>query len=312
MVRRLRVEESPSMLPPFREMSAGRFRSRRPRCRAWVLSALLLACLSAGSASAQPPLGADEMLANGVNNLNHLLAQLLPGAQDAVSTLQGISQLADTRRVAHRAVALEFPLDDLTGIILSDRYDEAYVAAVDSLAQRFLLTDPPPPTPEALEAFRARMGQVPPVSETPAAYVVASLLGRIVGAGRLPGGSSEAARAEAALAAVRVIRALTRTYLATRTGDGLPKAQDAWYRSVADRVRCPRHRCGYEVREERAGLRADGSLYRRIVVTCRTGGEERNLDFDLGAGGTLSQTGGRQNLKKPVGGPASRRPGLEP
>ena len=307
------MEDWQAMIRLFSEPRPRREHPGRPLRPAGILPALLLIPILAASASAQAPLTAGEMLTTGVRNLHQALSELLPGARDAMSTLSAIRQLNETRRMAQRAVALDFPLDDLAGIVLVDRYDEAYVSAVDSLAAHFLATNPPPTSPETLAAFRDRLGEIPPTSDTPAAFVVAYLLGRFTAAGSEPAGTTDpAARDQAALVAVRLIRDLTRGYLLTRTGDALAKSEDAWHLSVIERVRCPRHRCGYQVREERNGLRPDGSLYRRYVVGCDKGGEERKLDFDLGAMGALLQTGGRQNLRKPIGPPTTRLPGVEP
>jgi hypothetical protein len=98
----------------------------------------------------------------------------------------------------------------------------------------------------------------------------------------------------------------------SRTGDNRQKSDDFWHLSVIERLRCTDHKSGFVLVEQRTGLKSDGSLYRRYVVNCEVGKEERKLDFDLGVMGDMSRTGGRQTLKTPVASPAKRKPGVEP
>jgi hypothetical protein len=285
-------------------------RSHHPRA-AWLLLAafLLLAPMALAQApKSEPP----EMLRLGRRNLETKLAELLPTVKDSKSTLNAIRELTDMRRLAQRVVAMEYPLDDFAGILLVDGYDEAYVASIDTLTTKFGMIDQTPVQSEALTIFRDRLGELPPIGDTPAGFVVAFVISRCGAAATgLPDSVSTELKQDVAEVAVRAIGELAHNYVLTRTGEARQKSDDFWHLSVVERMRCSQHNSGYKVQEERNGLRPDGSLYRRYVVSCETGLETRKLDFDLGIIGAMSQTGGRQNLKK-VKDPGSRRPGVDP
>jgi hypothetical protein len=277
-----------------------------------LAAAVWLAALFPRTSGAQPA-PPDEMLINGHRNIEMKLAELLPGVKDARSALAAIQDFTDTRRLAQRVVALDYPLDDFNGIVLVDGYDEKYVAAVDTIALEFTRLDKTPPDPAAITLFRERLGELPPIGEFPAGYVVAFVIGRCTSAATgLPDSLGAGVKSEVAEVAVRGIGELAHAYMATRAGDSRQKSDEAWHLSVIERLRCREHTSGYKVGEERNGLRADGSLYRRYVVSCQKGGESRKLDFDLGILGSLTQSGGRQKLTKSLEKPGTRKPGVDP
>jgi hypothetical protein len=276
-----------------------------------VISAILVALAApAGAQVSQTPAA---MLDNGIKNLHEKLVALLPTVKDAPSALEAIREFHDTRRLAQRVIAMDYPLDEFTGIVMNDTYDERYVASVDTLATRFASIDDTSPPAEAVQIFRDRLGELPPLNDTPAGFVIAFLISRCVtAASSLPSTLEAELRAGVIEIAVRSIGELAHGYMETRTGDLRQKSDDFWHLSVIERVRCGEHKSAYKLVEQRTGLRPDGSLYRRYVVTCEVGTEERKLDFDLGIMGDMSRTGGRQNLKTPVATPSKRKPGVEP
>jgi hypothetical protein len=262
----------------------------------------------AAQAGAQEARSGDEMLRNGIANLRILRDKLLPRVEDAPSALAAIREVHDQRRLAHRVIAMDHPLDDFTGIVMADRYDDEYLAVVDSLASRFASIDRDLPSVEGANLLRESVGNLPPVTETSSPFVIAFIISKVVpGAASLPSDTAPQLRADAAEAAVRMVGSLTTVY---RRSAQKREAADSWHESVVERLRCPTHKCSYTTQELRNGLRADGSLYRRYIVVCESGKEERRLDFDLGAMGALSQNKGRQNLKGKIPPAQSRQPGV--
>ena len=203
---------------------------------------------------------------------------------------------------------MDYPLDDFAGIVMADRYDDTYLVVIDSLAVRFGLVDRDLPSQEGANLLREGVGTLPPVTETSSPFVIAYIIGKVLpGAAALPADTPPQFRADAAESAVRMIGALTTIY---RRSAEKREAADSWHESVVERLRCPTHKSSYKTEELRNGLRADGSLYRRYIVVCESGKEQRRLDFDLGAMGALSQNKGRQNLKQKIPSVGSRQPGV--
>ncbi len=275
-----------------------------------LLSGLVavLVLLHSGPIRAQEARSGEEMVKNGINNLRSLRDQLLPRVKDAPSTLAAIREVHDQRRLAHRVIAMDYPLDDFAGIVMADRYDDAYLAVVDSLTSRFGEIDRDLPSTEGANLLREGVGTLPPVTGTSSPFVIAYIIGKVIpGAAALPSDTPPELRADAAEAAIRMVGELTTLY--RRSADKRESA-DGWHESVVERLRCPTHKCSYTIEELRNGLRADGSLYRRYIVVCDSGKEQRRLDFDLGAMGALSQNKGRQNLKGKIPPPEARQPGV--
>ena len=282
-----------------------------PRVRPAPLLRLLpiLSALLVSDGRAQDALTSQQMLQSGIENLRATRDRLLPTVTDAGTALSAIRTVQDQRRLAHRVIALDYPLDDFTGIVLADRFDDEYLAVVDSLVSRFETLDRDLPSVEAVSLLRDGVGTLPPVTESSSPFVIAYIIGKVApGLTSLPSDTPPALREEASEAAVRLIGGLTDSY---RRSSAKREAADSWHESVVERLRCPQHKCSYRVQELRNGLRADGSLYRRYVVACESGKEERRLDFDLGAMGVLSQSKGRQSLKSPIPPATSRQPGVE-
>jgi hypothetical protein len=253
------------------------------------------------------------MLDNGLANLRSSRDLMLPRATDAHQTFEAIRELYETRRLAQRVIALDFPLDDFVGILMVDRYDDEFVAVVDTLVTRFTSNDRELPPASAADLLREKVGELPPVQTAPAAYAITYIIGRCVtGARAVPRDADPALRADVEEVAVRLIGGLTQRYRLGRSGSAQRDADDNWHESVVERLRCAEHKSGYTTKELRNGLKPDGSLYRRYIVTCTTGGEDRRLDFDLAGTSVLSTSKGRQNLKGPLEKPESRQPGVDP
>lgn len=268
--------------------------------------------LTIGPAAAQVPRNAREMLDNGIANLRERRDQLIPTMVDVSSAVSALDQLEGQRKLARRVIALDFPMDDFTGILMSDSFDEAYLGAVDTLTARFLESDRTLPPAAAGEAFRSQVGELPPLDENPPAYAVVFVIGRcLAAAGSYPATGDPGMKAAVQEVALRAIGSLTHDYLVTRQGPRRRASDDSWQDSVVERLRCQTHKSSYVLKEARNGLRPDGSLYRRYLVICNAGKEERKLDFDLGAAGVLTQNRGRQNLRKPLARPADRQPGVD-
>lgn len=265
-------------------------------------------------AAGQTPRTGQELLKNGIENLHTFRDRQLPAMKDASAALKAQRELYDIRRLAQRVVALDFALDDIAGILIVDAYDEEYLAVVDTLVSEFTTHDRDLPSQEAGEELRRLVGELPTITGTPAPYVVTFVIGRtLTGAARIPSDADPALRAEVEEIAVRVIGALAKRYRASRLTEAQKRAaDDEWHESVIERLRCPEHRATYAMKEMRNGLKPDGSLYRRYILTCSGGNEDRRVDFDLGAMGVMSQSKGRQNLKRPLESPAGRKPGVTP
>jgi hypothetical protein len=284
-----------------------------PFLAALLVTASGLSGRPAPAAAQAPSVSPSEMMEHGQRNLEIKLAELLPKVTDARTALAAIREFNDIRRLAQRVVAMDYPLDDFTGILLVDSYDERYAAAIDTIGVRFLSLDQTLPPVAAAVIFRDRLGDLPQIGDTPAGFVVAFVIGRCAAAATgLPDTLSSAMRDGVTEIAVRAIAELAHNYMATRMGEARQKSDDFWHLSVIQRLRCAEHASGYTMQEERNGLKLDGSLYRRYVVKCDKGGETRKLDFDLGAMGALTQTGGRQNLRKAITNPGARKPGVDP
>jgi hypothetical protein len=280
-----------------------------------LLAALVAALLSGASpASGQTPRDGQELLRNGIENLRTFRDRELPHMTDVAAAIRAQRELFDTRRLAQRVVALDFALDDLAGVLIVDAYDEEYLAVVDTLVGVFTTHDRDLPPAEAGEELRRLVGELPTITGTPAPYVVTFVIGRtLAGVAKIPSDADPELRANVEEIAVRVIGALARRYRAARVTESQKRAaDDEWHESVVERLRCPQHRAGYSIREMRNGLKPDGSLYRRYVLTCTGGQEDRQVDFDLGALGVMSQSKGRQALRKPLESPGARRPGVTP
>lgn len=282
---------------------------RPPRPRAGVTCLVpILAILTAASSWAQEARTSQEMLQFGISNLRLSRDKLLPTIVDAGTALAAIRSVHDQRRLAHRVIALDYPLDDFTGIVMADRFDDEYLSVVDSLVTRFEALDRDLPSAEAVALLSNGLGSLPPVSESSSPYVVAYIIGRVGPAvAAIPPDTAPALREETAEAAVRLTGSLTTIY---RKSAAKREASDNWHESVVERLRCGTHKCSYKTIELRNGLRADGSIFRRYVVGCETGLEQRQLDFDLGEMGVLSQSKGRQTLKSPIPPVAGRQPGV--
>lgn len=285
----------------------------RPVRRATL--ALLALCLACGTpALGQTPTTAQELLQNGIENLRTFRDRQLPLMTDASAAIKAQQQLYESRRLAQRVVALDFPLDDFSGILIVDAYDEEYLATVDTLAAEFTRRDRTLPSEAAGEELRRLVGDIPTITSTPAPYVVTFVIGRtLAGVSRIPSDADPALRAEVEEIAVRIIGALAGRYRAGRVTESQKRAaDDEWHESVIERLRCPEHRSSYSMKEMRNGLRPDGSLYRRYILQCAEGAEDRRIDFDLGAMGVMSQNKGRQKLRKPLSAPGERQPGVDP
>jgi len=287
----------------------GAFRPLRPLPAVlFGLAALLGIAGPTAPLLAQEAKSGDEMLRNGIANLRTQRDVLLPGIKDATTALAAIRDMYERRRLAHRVISLDYPLDDFAGIVLADRYDDEYLAVTDSLASRFGLVDRDLPSEEGANLLRESVGTLPPITETSSPFVIAYIIGKVLpGIAALPADTPPQLRADASEAAVRMIGALTTLY---RRSSDKREAADSWHESVVERLRCPTHKSSYKIEELRNGLRADGSLYRRYIVSCESGKEQRRLDFDLGAMGALSQNKGRQNLKGKIPPAHSRQPGV--
>jgi len=279
------------------------------RLAAMLLVTSILSVLLSASGRAQEARTSQEMLQFGINNLRTTRDRLLPTVKDAGTALSAIRTMHDQRRVAHRVIAMDYPLDNFTGIVMADRFDDEYLAVVDSLVARFEQLDRDMPSVEGAALLREGVGTLPPVTETSSPFVIAFIIGKVVpGATALPSDTPPALREEASEAAVRLVGSLTTIY---RRSSAKREATDSWHESVVQRLRCSDHKSSYRVQEMRNGLRADGSLYRRYVVVCESGKEDRQLDFDLGDMGLLSQNKGRQNLKSPIPPATGRQPGVD-
>jgi len=268
-----------------------------------------LALIHPASGRAQEARTSQEMLQFGIENLRTSRDKLLPTVTDAGTALAAIRTMHDQRRLAHRVIAMDHPLDDFVGIVMADRYDDEYLCVVDSLVTRFESLDRDLPSEEATALLRDGVGTLPPVSGSSSPFVIAYIIGKVApGATKLPQDTPPELREDAAEAAVRLIGGLTEVY---RKTSAKREASDSWHESVIERLRCPDHKCSYRTVELRNGLRADGSLYRRYLVECESGKEVRPLDFDLGEMGVLSQSKGRQNLTSPIPPATRRQPGVE-
>jgi hypothetical protein len=307
---------TPAAAPLIRRISKLNPHSTFPRPArlpaALALATLFLACGT--PAPGQTPRTGRELLQNGIENLQSFRDRELARMSDAGQALRAQRELYDTRRLAQRVVALDFALDDLAGILIVDAYDEEYLAVVDTLVSEFTTRDRDLPSAEAGEELRRLVGELPNITGTPAPYVVTFVIGRtLAGVAKIPSDADPALRADVEEIAVRVIGALAKRYRASRATEAQRRAaDDEWHESVIERLRCPEHRATYTLGEMRNGLRADGSIYRRYILTCAGEGEERRVDFDLGAAGVLGQNKGRQKLRKPLESPESRRPGVDP
>ena len=302
-------------------LSASRFPASGPAHRRHpggvrVLAALIalpFLLIPAGSSRAQVPRNAREMLNTGIANLRARQNELLPGVKDVATALQALQQLESQRKLARRVIALDFSMEEFAGILMSDSYDEEFLAAVDTLAARFTEIDRDPPAQAAAEAFREQLGDLPPMEEIPAAYVVVFMIGRcLTAASSFPSSPDPGQKSDVEEIAVRTVGALARHYHETRSGSRRRQSDDRWHDTVIERLRCQTHHSSYTLQEARAGLKPDGSLYRRYVIVCNTGQESRQIDFDMGEAGVLTQYRGRQNIPKPLPKPAQRQPGVDP
>lgn len=275
---------------------------------------------TAGAQQAAPPRGSasglratESMIQTARRNVSNSLHSLLPRASTSRGCLEGVKRLSEERRTAQRVIAADYPLDEMAGIILADSYDEAFVAAVDTLTQAFLLHDKELPESEAGEYFTRKLSDLPSLNETPASFIVAFVIMRCVQVSQtIPGSMSPALREDVGEVAVRAVAAVAQKYRESRNGnEARQKADEFWQASVIDRVRCKTHRSQYSVNELRNGMRKDGSFYRRYVATCQVGHENRSFDFDLEALNQWTRSGGLQELPARLPNPESRQPGVE-
>lgn len=279
-----------------------------------ILTALLGADAAGAPARQAPPRKTTtSFIESSRESIKHSLADALTHTSTPQSTVAMIKRLSEERRTAHRVIGAQFPLTDFEGIVLTDSYDESYVAAIDSLCGVYLKKDNTLPSAEAGAYLSGVLTDLPPISKAPEAFVVAFVIARSVQALlNIPPGTPTETRADLPEVVVRFVREFTSQYL-SRSGfvekDSSPL--EIWHASVLERVRCPTHRTPYRLKEERNGRRADGSFYRRYVVICESGAETRNLDFDLDALTGVSRTGGRQQLPPSLERPTSRQPGVE-
>lgn len=274
---------------------------------------LVTAAAEAQKPASSPPGGSESMLQSARRNVANSLHSLLPRASTPRGCLDGIKRLSEERRTAQRVIAAEYPLDDMTGILLADSYDQFFVAAVDTLTQSFLAGDKDLPSSQAGEYFTGQLSDLPPVNDTPAAFIVAFVIMRCVQVAQAPAATlPPEVREDVAEVAVRAVGGIAQKYRESRQGsDARQKADEFWQASVVDRVRCKTHHTPYTIKELRNGLRKDGSFYRRYVGICQGGQESRSFDFDLDALNQLSRTGGIQNLPPRLPTPASRQAGVD-
>ncbi len=270
----------------------------------------LLPCLH-GTAGAQTPRTPQEMLDNAEENLRIRLNEVRSAPLNEAEALEILRELIDGRRLSQRVVALDFALDDFMGLVMMDRYDEAYIAVIDSLILHYVAGDVAPPDPAAASIFAQRLGTLPPVGDTPTAFIVAILISRAWNAASSMS-ATDPMKPAVSKVALRAIGQATTNYLNTRKGESLQKSDDFWHASVIQRMLCPEHRCPYTMNEVRNGLKPDGALFRRYVVQCREGEETRNVDFDLGVLSEMTRSGGYQELKVPIHSPAEKLPSVEP
>jgi len=290
-----------------------RFRDVCPHARGVLpLLALATALLATPSTvAAQTPRTPEEMLDNASGNLHSRLHELMAAPLTTQQALDAVREFIDGRRLAQRVIALDFSLDDFGGIIMCDRYDDVYVEVVDSLIIHYTSDHPDLPGPEAATRFAGQLGTLPPLGETPAAFIIAILISRAYGAAAsIP--ADDPMKEEIGRVALRAIGQATSSYRATRGGELREKSDEFWHPSVIARLICPDHRSVYTITETRHGLKPDGALFRRYVITCKKGGETRNVDFDLGALSEMTRSGGLQDLTKPILSPSDRRPGADP
>lgn len=266
---------------------------------------------AAAPAPDSPP---PNMAKLGRESIQRSLADAITRATTPRATLDMVRRLSEERRTAHRVIGAESPLTDFRGIVLTDTYDEDYIAAIDSVCSVYLRTDESLPGAESGAYLSEKLADLPPISDTPAAFVAAFVVMRCVQATmNIPGTTPAEVRADIPEVAIRLIHGVTERYMGSRRSfEERQRSDEIWHASVLERVRCPTHATPYSLKEERNGLRADGSFYRRYVVHCQGGSEARNLDFDLEALSAISKSGGRQQLPRRLDKPARRQPGVEP
>lgn len=278
-----------------------------------VMTALVLALAGLGAGAPAAPPGNADMVRLGRESVARSLADALTRATTPQSTMAMVKRLSEERRTAHRVIGAEFPLTDFKGIVLSDTYDQSYIAAIDSLSDAYLRTDDSLPSAEAGAVMSRGLSDLPPIPDTPAPFVAAFVIMRCTQASlQIPSDVPAAVRAEIPEVALRMIHEVTQRYLGSRgTFEGRMHADEVWQASVLERIRCPTHAAPYTLGEERNGLRGDGTFYRRYVVTCSQGGETRHLDFNLEALSAITRSGGRQEMPARLETPSSRQPGVD-
>jgi hypothetical protein len=248
-------------------------------------------------------------------NLHRKLWEMKSAPMTPVEVIEGIKQFSEDRRLAQKVIALDFALDDFVGIVMMDKFDEAYIDVIDSLVIHYTAGDPTPPTPEAINVFAERLGNMPPLGNTPASFIIAIVIVRAWNAAyTIP--ADDPGKNDVSEVAIRAIGQATSSYKLTRTGDIRQKSDDFWHFSVIERLRCPDHRSPYKLLESRNGLRPDGALFRRYIIECeecrKQGLEHRKLDFDLGVLSDMTRSGGIQKLEGRIASPADRRPTVDP
>jgi hypothetical protein len=169
------------------------------------------------------------------------------------------------------------------GLRALDRLDNAASDALGYLVTLFLEKDSAVPSAPVRRAFVEAARDVPGCPPVPIGFIILARADALAVAARnCIQANPTLPAAEIKRAAVREIAVDLANYLDAFTNEKrVQLTMEATADYTANRIRCPYDGSSYAIVSRRTGVKADDSLFRRLVCRCKECRHEVKLDFDF-------------------------------